>query len=117
MRSHISTFQHLRKPPKCPDQALNYLKRRLGALTERIRQTIRIIRIPIAHHARLPIHAASVPSHSHASYASHAAIHGAVAPAVHRITHTAKARVGRGVTTHAGVRRGGVAVLVERGVG
>lgn len=120
MRSHISTLQHLREPSKRPDQTLNNLKRRLRALTERVCQTVRIVRIPIAHHARLPVHAASITAHSHPSHpchASHAAVHGAVAPAVHRVAHTAKARVGRGVAAHTGVRGGGVAVLVEGGVG
>lgn len=64
MGGHVRALEHLRKSTKCAYDALNHLKGGCGALAERMRQAVGIVRI--TRHA--PVHA------------SHASIHAPVAP-------------------------------------
>jgi hypothetical protein len=87
---HICTLQHLRKSPKCANNALNQLKCRLRTLAERLCQTLRVIRVP--RHSHSPIHAAHTAIH--ASHPAHTA-HTAVATSIHGPVAASKARVWR----------------------
>lgn len=85
MRSHISAFEHLRKPAKRPYDALYHLKRRLRVLIEAVGQAIGVVRIHASHHPRLAHSAVHAPHAAHAT--AHAAVHAAVARAVAASVH------------------------------
>ena len=78
---HVGAVEHLGEAAEGLDDAFDDLKGRLGALAEAVCQAVGIV------HARLPGIAAHASVHA-------AAVHGAVASAVHGVAHTAVARVG-----------------------
>lgn len=100
---HIGTLQHLRKPSECAHDTFDDVERRLSALTEAVRETIRVIGIIAAHPSSHAAHSVSshathathpVTTHAAHSIPAHAPAH---APAVHRGAVSAHAPAHAGV--------------------